>query len=208
MFSTVTETALKDLNGIGTERVEIPAAEARGEEMDSRVVLGNRQMAAVAFVILALLALVSAMAYLAGRVMTAAQVTPQAGAARAPEQVIVVDAKPAAPVVVSPAAAVEAEPVEVKPSSVKPAVAVAKPGPVEMPKAGEVYFQVGSVDRGMAEVSVEYIRRNGLEARIAPGATAEVFRVLVGPVGTAEAPVAEIEARLKGLGFTPFVKKY
>jgi hypothetical protein len=206
MFSTVTETALKDLNGIGTERVEIPAAEARGEEMDSRVVLGNRQMAAVAFVILALLALVSAMAYLAGRVMTAAQVTPQAGAARAPEQVIVVDAKPAAPVVVSPAVAVaKAGPVEMPKAG---PVEMPKAGPVETPKAGEVYFQVGSVDRGMAEVSVEYIRRNGLEARIAPGATAEVFRVLVGPVGTAEAPVAEIEARLKGLGFTPFVKKY
>lgn len=200
MFSTVTETALKDLNGIVTERVEIPAAEAPGEAMDSRVVLGNRQMAAVAFVILALLALVSAMAYLAGRVMTAAQVAPQVPAAQAPGQVIVVNAKPVAPapVVLAPAAPVEA----------KPAAPVSKPGTVEIPKAGEVYFQVGSVDRGMAEVSVEYIRRNGLEARVAPGATAEVFRVLVGPVGTAEAPAAEIEARLKGLGFTPFIKKY
>lgn len=184
MFSTVTETTLEEVRDMGASPIN--AAEA-AEMHDSRVVLGNRQMAAVAFVILALLALVAAMAYLAGRVMTTAAQVP--GAAKVPEQVIVVDPKPTTAPPVAAAAPVAAI----------PAVGSA-------PVSGESYFQVGSVDRGMADVSVEYIKKNGLSARVAPGVSSGVFRVLVGPIGASDTPA--IKARLKALGFTPFIKKY
>ena len=191
MFSTVTETTLQELSEMGTAPIPMPEAE-RLE--DSRVILGNRQMAAVAFVILALLALVSAMAYLAGRVMTTATQAPST--ANAPEQVIVVDSKiPRPAALAAPPAATIAPPVIAKAAELGAA-----------PINGESYFQVGSVDRGMADVSVEYIKKNGLDARVAAGAASNVFRVLVGPVGAANA--TEVEARLKALGFTPFLKKY
>jgi len=109
---------------------------------------------------------------------------------QAPEQVIIVEPKPvgAAPAPAAP-------------------VVTAPWNPELPPAAGTVFFQVASVDKGMADVSVQYLQEKGFAARRAPGASSGLYRVLVGPLEAGQGMI-EAEAKLKGLGFTPFPKKY
>jgi hypothetical protein len=84
------------------------------------------------------------------------------------------------------------------------------PSPVPSPAATtqpkETYFQVAAVDRGMAEVSVEFLKGKGLPAKFVPSPNPSAFRVLVGPLGAEDQ--ALIRSQLNSLGFTPFIQRY
>ena len=71
---------------------------------------------------------------------------------------------------------------------------------------GDTYLQVAAVDRGMAEVLVEVLRRKGFQAEVALGATEDIFRVVVGPAKD-DADLAHAKSDLQAAGFTSFVKK-
>ncbi len=201
MFSTVSETTFRESTP-ASNATPPPLAPPLTPE-DSRLILGNKQLAATAFMVIAFTTLVATLSYVAGRATTpapapepvqarqqaAAPVRPPVQAApaapsRAAEQVIVVDPKPAA------------APQEAKPENED-----------LTPTPGAIYYQVASVDKGMADVSVQYLRDKGFAARRAPGASPAVYRVLVGPLGAQPMP-SQTEARLKSLGFNPFPKKY
>lgn len=210
MFSTVSETTLRETLPPQSAPIA-PSAE------ESRLVLGNKQIAATAFVVLTLITVIATLSYIVGRagresgasaetgvgnaaanVAKGAPLVPApAAAATAPEQVIIVDPKPeAVSAVATPAA------------PATPAPAVTAPwNPDLAPAAGTVFFQVASVDKGMADVSVQYLQEKGFPARRAPGATAGLYRVLVGPLEAGQA-MTVTESKLKDLGFTPFPKKY
>ncbi len=49
------------------------------------------------------------------------------------------------------------------------------------PQTGALYLQMGAVDRGMAVVLAEGLRRHGFSSFVAPGPTEKIFRVLIGP---------------------------
>lgn len=196
MFSTVSETTLQE----STPTANAPQPPLTPE--DSRLILGNKQLAATAFVVIAFMTLIATLSYVAGRStppgpvpeavpvrQTAAPARPSVAVApavpsSAAEQVIVVDPKPAAP-------GFDAVPAN----------------PDLAPSPGDIYYQVASVDKGMADVSVQYLRDKGFAARRAPGISPAVYRVLVGPLGSQPMP-SQTEARLKSLGFSPFPKKY
>jgi cell division septation protein DedD len=71
---------------------------------------------------------------------------------------------------------------------------------------GGTYLQMAAVDRGVAEVFVEVLRRKGFQAVIARGPTEDIFRVLVGPVKDATS-LARVKADLQAVGFTSFARK-
>jgi type IV secretory pathway VirB10-like protein len=205
VFTTVSETTLQE-----SALPQTTSAPLKPEE--SRLVLGNRQIAAALFMVLALVTVIATLSYIAGRATPAGATatvpaTVLATPRQTPEQVIVVDAKssstpqqPAAPAAVPP-----------QTSPLAPAVAPGAPivlptGPDSPPAPGTVFFQVASVDKGMADVSVQYLLEKGFSARRAPGASAGVYRVLAGPLDVAQ--MAQTELKLKELGFSPFPKKY
>ena len=49
------------------------------------------------------------------------------------------------------------------------------------PQTGALYLQMGAVDKGMAVVLAEGLRRHGFSSFVAPGPTEKIFRVLIGP---------------------------
>jgi hypothetical protein len=215
MFSTVQEIPKAEPQIVSTG---FPASPPSSGQMT----LGNRQVAAVSFVILTMLALVASVAYLAGRMVTPVITTAteaKAPESRAPEQVYVVNsAQTVTPAALSTAApAVTAAPATAAPMAIRPTPA-ASPAASSIPAPASsapvvsalsfrpVYWQVASVDRGMAEVSVEYLKKKGLPAVMAAGASPSVFRVLVGPADNSEA-AARLKEELTQLGFTPFPKR-
>jgi cell division septation protein DedD len=52
------------------------------------------------------------------------------------------------------------------------------------PRPGGLYLQMGAVDRGIAVVLAEGLRRHGFNSIVAPGPTEKIFRVLIGPFET------------------------
>jgi cell division septation protein DedD len=229
MFSTVQEIPKADPQIVSSGFGAAPPS-------SGQMTLGNRQLAAVFFVILTMLTLVASVAYLAGRMVTpviATATEPKPSESRAPEQVYVVDdaqkvspaptAAAAPPRGVMPVAAPAVAPVVTGASTNAPAAdapvtsvpvvnTVAAPAPAAAAPissgatARPIYWQVASVDRGMAEVSVEYLKKNGMPAIITNGTSPSLFRVLVGPADTAET-AARLKAELTKLGFTPFPKR-
>jgi cell division septation protein DedD len=151
------------------------------------IVLGKRQLASLAFVVLVLLAVCSGAAYIAGK----------AAGARETRAVA-----PKAPTVASPAASPEAATSLNAPQAPNPASTGnaaddwnAKPPSLHAPDAageldatlfaepipGARYIQVGAVDRGVAVILAEGLRARGFNGFIAPGPKDGIYRVLVGP---------------------------
>ena len=54
------------------------------------------------------------------------------------------------------------------------------------PQAGALYLQMGAVDKGIAVVLAEGLRRHGFNSLVAPGPSEKIFRVLIGPFATQE----------------------
>jgi cell division septation protein DedD len=139
--------------------------------------------------------LVSGTGRAAARVTPAASVsqTSVAPSLSKPPVSLPVTAPPPA-VAIRPAARIE-------PKEKKPAVIEPRPATI-----GATYLQMAAVDRGVAEVYLEVLRRKGFQARIADGPTPDIFRVLVGPVKDA-ASLARVKADLQAEGFTSFPRK-
>jgi hypothetical protein len=68
------------------------------------------------------------------------------------------------------------------------------------------YWQVASVERGMAEVSKKYLEEKKLPVKLEPVEGSILVRVLVGPA--LDSQVKDYKQKLDSLGFTPFLKKY
>ena len=105
------------------------------------------------------------------------------------------------PIVAPPRAAAIEPAARIEAKEKKPAVREPKPATI-----GATYLQMAAVDRGVAEVYVEVLRRKGFQALIANGPTADIFRVLVGPVKDAGS-LARVKADLQAEGFTSFARK-
>ncbi len=195
--------------------------------------VGQRQLAALGFIAFLLLGFASTMAYVAGRVARNPQAPAPVAAAAAPvrqraavplpvpasrpavEQLIMVET--ASSTVASPAGAIPSAPAAGKPVAVtaqleKPAASTpVSPHqltqiPTELLK-GNTYWQVAAIDRGMAEVSCEFLLRKELPALLGDSPTPGIVRVLVGPIHTPD-ETAKYKALLEESGFHPFIKKY
>src|SRR5579862_3921916 len=149
---------------------EASEPESASEVTDFEIVLGRRQLASVLFVATVLVAVLSAVFYLAGK---AASPKPAVAAtAMAPAAV---PAAPAPPVIaVAPPAPVIAVPPVQPPAQQSPLFGE--------PLSGAVYIQIGALEKGISQVLVEGLRTHGLAAFVASGPNDKIFRVLVGPL--------------------------
>ena len=189
-------------------------------------------MAALGFIAFLLLGFVATMAYVAGRVarsagppitalpgMRPARVpeAPTASAIKVPEverkkpaveQLIMVEAAaPGTPVPPPTMAAQPAEPPPAPAGVVSPGKAPElRPVAPEL-LAGNTFWQVAATERGMAEVTCEFLTRRGLPAVLGDSPSPGIFRVLVGPIQTPD-ETSRHKANLDAAGFHPFIKKY
>ena len=148
------------------------------------LVLGRRQVASVTFVILVLLAVFSGVSYVAGKAGPPRKIeTPVKVSVPEPPSIPVVQAT-----IARPAAAAEA------PLFANP-----------VPKA--VYIQMGAVEKGIAVIFAEGLRKRGFDAFAAPGPNEKVFRVLVGPFRSAEA-YQVAKTSLDQIGLNTFTRRY
>jgi cell division septation protein DedD len=195
---------------------------------EKELVLGNRQLISLFFVVVALCGVFFAMGYLIGRNSTkgivasapsgedgsAANAAPAASAPVAPTPA---DTAPSTqiPAAADNAGGPEAQPagIQTQPARDTPGQPAAAPAPVAAagatvtPEAGATYLQVAAQHRADADNLVRTLREQNLPAVVAASSKEDLFRVLVGPYHQT-AQVAEAKDKLKALGFAnAFVQK-
>ncbi len=196
---------------------------AKNEDGEFELMLGNRQLLSVFFLVVVLFAVVFTMGYIVGRNSIS-----DAGAT-ASQKAPPTDALP--PAAVAPRAESKAPAAEPKPETVAgtqgtqpaagasdppPAAEPAKPPPMQAavpkaisePVAGQVYLQVSAVKQSEGEVIAESLRKKGFPAMLGPGPKdSELVRVLVGPLRDGET-LAKTKMELEGAGFkNPIVRR-
>lgn len=88
----------------------------------------------------------------------------------------------------------------------KPAPATAGGLQKVTPAAGDIFLQVSAPAVAAAASVVEALRKKGIQSVVAAGPDDSTVRVLVGPLVPADIPAER--AKLEGVGFKPFVRKY
>jgi cell division septation protein DedD len=180
----------------------------RNEGGEFELILGNRQLMSVFFIVVILLGVFFAMGYIVGR--NSSPVTgPEIAARWPPESKPLVETPPPqreSPAPEAPKATASQQGPAVTPAARPEAAA---PVPVKQsarvdssaqPESGKTYLQLSAIDHDAAEIMVELLRKKSF-----PAITAEVperpgvFRVLVGPV--AEADVNKTRTDLQNASF-------
>jgi cell division septation protein DedD len=197
---------------MGMSSATMPREEAAGlEGHEFELVLGNKQLLSVFFIVVILLGIFFTMGYVVGRNSSPVD----AAASRQTESYERQNAPSAMPAATKPVA-VSAP--ETYPSAATPAATKVEPvaaqKPIELPpvtvtqpQIGQTYLQVLAVAKSEAEVLAEVLAKKGFRALVAPGPNDRVFRVLVGPARDTN-DAAKLRADLEAAGFKPFVKKY
>jgi cell division septation protein DedD len=75
------------------------------------------------------------------------------------------------------------------------------------PQTGALYLQMGAVDKGIAVVLAEGLRRHGFHSFVAPGPTEKIFRVLIGPFAT-QADYARAKAEVDAIDLSTFARRF
>jgi hypothetical protein len=180
----------------------------RNEDGEFELLLGNRQLMSVFFIVVILLGVFFAMGYIVGRnssPVTATEV------ARRPESKPLVETPAPAREDAAPVSAPKETASQQGPATqpAAPAQPAAAPVPAKassrattsgQPESGKTYLQLSAVDHDAAEIMVELLRKKNFSAMAAevpdkPG----VFRVLVGPLS--ETDVNKIRADLQNASF-------
>lgn len=195
------------------------------------LVLGNKQLLSVFFVVIILLGIFFAMGYAVGRNSTpvdsarrsdqpyertnAPSAVPSTGAKRESHPVVVEQQQPAqTSAAETQPAQPAAQPAPTPAAPAKEAPVAAAPKPIELPavtvtqpQVGQMYLQVLAVAKPEAEVLAEVLGKKGFRAMVAPGPNDKIFRVLVGPAKDVN-EAGKLKTDLEAAGFKPFLKKY
>ena len=181
----------------------------RNEGGEFELILGNRQLMSVFFIVVILLGVFFAMGYIVGR--NSSPVTGPEIATRRPESKPLVETPPpprespapeppkgtasqqgpAVSPAVSPAVQPTARPEPAAPAPVKQSSRVDTSA---QPESGKTYLQLSAIDHDKAEIMVEMLRKKSFSAIAAeipekPG----VFRVLVGPLSDVNKTRADLQ---------------
>jgi cell division septation protein DedD len=194
------------------------------EQSEFELVLGNKQLLSVFFIVVVLLAVFFFMGYVVGRnsgtAMASTHPVPTAGAppAETAQRTSPMPQVSPTPAVAEPAVqqptdtqASQPEPpptAKAEPSHPAPAeTQTPSPQSIGEPPAGTTWLQVVATTRPDAELISETLGKRGFHTQVAPAPNG-FFRVLVGPAkGAAEA--SDLRTRLEGAGFrNPIVRKY
>jgi cell division septation protein DedD len=172
---------------------ETPASETE----DFELVVGRRQAAALTFLALVVVALCSGASYLAGKAIAPHE--------EAPVPVIKLEQPPAP----SPEATIAPSGLPAARASLPaaPAVPVAEAPLFASPVPQAIYIQVGAVEKGVATVIAEGLRKHSLDSFVAAGPSDKTFRVLIGPFPDAAA-YQKAQAVVDRLGLASFARRY
>lgn len=204
----------------------------KNEEGEFELILGNRQLLSVFFIVVVLLGVFFTMGYIVGRNSSPA-VSADSGRKSEPKP-IVVDRAPSSETAASqpapsspPPAAERPSPAVPSPNETAKSAQAAPPKPVETPKPaskpepasptpdvpspGGAYLQIAAVAKTEAELFVDVLAKKGFHALYTtvpekPG----IYRVLVGPFSDS-ASIAQARGDLNKAGFKgfeAFVRKY
>jgi cell division septation protein DedD len=189
---------------------------------EKELVLGNKQLISLFFVVVALCGVFFAMGYMIGRnTSKPATPAPEGAPATATASPVPRSHVPQTEESEPPreASGAEAPPPASASADVEPAAARSAPTPAPatqtqaahdspiVPEAGATYLQVTALRRADADNLVKTLREQNFPALLADSSKPDLFRVLVGPYHQT-ADVAEAKARLKSLGFAnSFVQK-
>lgn len=190
----------------------------RTSDGELELVLGNKQLLSVFFVVVVLLGIFFAMGYIVGRNSAAGPVPP------ATQPAVVAPAPPATSprVAAGPPAPADLESVgtEISPPAAPkgagpaqaPAASAAKP-PAPRPSAvasepepGKVYLQVAATTRAEAEALREQLAKKGYPVVLGPVPGQDLLRVLVGPIPDQES-LAKTRTALQQMGMKPFTRR-
>lgn len=167
----------------------------RAPKHETEIVLGRRQLASVAFVVVAFLGIVAMLSYLIGRASSTESSMPMAPVAIGDLPVANGEAPEGA------AGGESAEDVPVPPE----AAAITSAPIFAAPAVGDRYLQVGSVNTGVAQLMVEGLRVEGLNAIATDSASGQDHKVLVGPVNT-DAEMSQARQKLNEMNLQWFVR--
>ncbi|GAB4359672.1 MAG: hypothetical protein OHK0021_03860 [Bryobacter sp.] len=203
---------------------------SRTEEGEFELVLGNRQLLSVFFIVVVLLGVFFVMGYILGKNanptpgMDVASVRPPNGSASAAAPIEVDRTSKPSPVDVSrepestpkPEApkpeAPKQEPVKETPKPQPPPTPAPQAAPVrassggDTPVKGVTYLQVAAVGRPEGEVVAKVLRSKGYNVILAPVENSATFRVCVGPIEKSD--LGKVRGELNSLGFSPFPRTF
>ncbi len=207
----------------------------RNEDGEFELVVGNKQLLSIVFILMVVFGVVFSMGYFVGRANSGDTPTPVAqqaanqssgrpqaagaeGAATPTPEATPDESLPAGDAKVTTAdtsssttPVASATPVAVHVTATPKPVATPPPAPktpVAAVQAGQTFLQVAAVKKPQADMLVEVLKEKGFRAvssETAPGA--ELYRALVGPLRDA-AELARTKADLENAGFKPIVKRF
>lgn len=193
----------------------------RNEDGEFELVLGNKQLLSVFFIVVVLLGVFFTMGYIVGRNSAPLDLGRQTAEAKP----IVIDSAVSpstaeggenaeAQAVNSQGVAPEGErqaAVEQQPATDTVQREQAPPPPTSVaPEAmlSGMYWQVAAVRRAEGELLVEMLSRKGFPARLVPAPTGDLLRVVVGPAADTAA-LATLKQDLEKLGYKqPIMRRY
>jgi cell division septation protein DedD len=187
----------------------------KNDDGEFELILGNRQLMAVFFIVVILFAVFFALGYIVGRpspVVTTPEVASHPSKSTADEPVSKRDTPAPAPADAPAETAPQPKetaaqqgpavkpPPSPEPVAPAPAKASARVATSDQPESGRTYLQLSAVDHDKAEIMIELLRKKSFSAIATeipekPG----VFRVLVGPMS--EADVTKVRADLQNASF-------
>ncbi len=203
---------------------------AKNDEGEFELILGNKQLLSVFFIVVVLLGVFFTMGYIVGR-NTATEAATQL--ASAPGQPLVVESDrpnqpppepdvrastetpPPEPAVEEPVRRLPPEP---KPAPVRPPVREQpKPTPppppvvsssgVSDPPSGTTWLQVAATSQPEGEVLRDVLAKRGFTCHLAPVPGQDLVRVLVGPL-SGGTELSDTRSKLQAAGFKPFARSY
>ena len=184
----------------------------RNDDGEFELILGNKQLLSVFFIVIILLGVFFTMGYIVGRNSGSPETAKQSAPvdAKAPERTggqsaMPPAAAPPAPAVVEPVAS-SAEPPKLPHRD--PIEVTAVTHSVGQPIPGQIYIQVLAVAKPEAEVLVDVLSKKGFHAMVTAGPNDKIYRVLVGPAKDA-ADAGKLKGDLEQAGFKlAFPKKF
>ncbi len=195
----------------------------RTDQGEFELVLGNKQLLSVFFIVVVLLGVFFTMGYIVGRNMakTAAEqaalgsgqplvIESEGGAAPAAASAKPATARPKPAPPPAQTAAARPKPAPTPPPKAKPKPKPAPPvvsGGVSEPPAGTTWLQVAATTLPEGEVLRDVLAKRGFSVHLAPVPGQDLVRVLVGPLNGSE-EIARTRARLRDAGFKPFTRRY
>ncbi|HUA86820.1 MAG TPA: SPOR domain-containing protein [Bryobacteraceae bacterium] len=177
----------------------------KNEDGEFELILGNRQLLSVFFIVVVLLGVFFTMGYIVGRNSAPAMITDAEGLRKDTKPMVVDSAAPTptpAAETPAPAATPEPTPVEQREAEAKPEPPKPSPAPASdnSPAAGQTYLQLAATTRHEADIEVDVLRKKGFKALdIENPDRPGLFRVLVGPIP--EGGINKTKSDLNAAGF-------